>query len=84
MRISNLLASGRLFLTIRLIFHAEFKSVASVGDAEDRTADFLWFAGTGTFLFQTDEDRLRLNGCVELILQKGTCSNDELLRQTAG
>ena len=29
----------------------------------------------------TDEDRLRLNGCVELILQKGTCSNDELMRQ---
>ena len=31
-----------------------------MGNAEDCTADFLWFAGTGTFPFQTNEDRLRL------------------------
>jgi len=29
----------------------------------------------------TEEDHLRLNGCVELILQKGTCTNEELMRQ---
>src|SRR6476661_9909309 len=55
----KVIACCRLFLPIRLVFHAEFKSAASVGDAEDCAADFLWFARTGTFLFQTDEDRLR-------------------------
>jgi hypothetical protein len=55
----KLIACCRLFLPIRLVFHAEFKSAASVSDAEDCAADFLWFARTGTFLFQTDEDRLR-------------------------
>src|SRR4051812_40959347 len=59
------IARRRLFLSVRLVFHAKFKSAASVGNAEDRAADFLLFAGTGTFLFQIDKDRLRF-GRVEL------------------
>src|SRR6478736_9631360 len=56
---AKLFACDRLFLPIRLVFHAEFKSAASVGNAEDCTANFLFFARTGTFPFQTLEDRLR-------------------------
>src|SRR5262245_9797442 len=51
----------RLFLPVRLVFHAEHEFVAAMSDAEDLAWDFLWLARTGMLLFQTNEDLLRLS-----------------------